>query len=37
MSKKFITRRQALVLATALVALSPGLTLAQAKIKVAGI
>ena len=37
MSKKFITRRQALVLATALVALTPGLTLAQAKPKVAGI
>ncbi len=37
MSKKFISRRQALVLATALVALTPGLTLAQAKPKVAGI
>ena len=35
--KKLLTRRQAVVLAAALVALTPGLTLAQAKLKVAGI
>jgi len=37
MSLKPFTRRQAIVLATTLVALTPGLTLAQAKLKVAGI
>ena len=37
MSKQFLSRRQALVLAAALATLAPGLTLAQAKPKVAGI
>ena len=37
MSIKLLTRRQAVVLATALATLSPGLSLAQAKLKVAAI
>ena len=37
MSLKPFTRRQAIVLAATLVALTPGLTMAQAKLKVAGI
>jgi basic membrane protein A len=37
MSLKHITRRRAVVLAAALATLAPGLTLAQAKLKVAGI
>ena len=37
MSKQFLSRRQALVLAAALATLAPGLTLAQAKPKIAGI
>ncbi len=37
MSLKPFTRRQALILAAALVALTPGLSFAQAKLKVAGI
>ena len=36
MSKKFITRRQALVLVAAAASLSTGLAMAQAKPKVAG-
>ena len=37
MSMKLLKRRQALVLAAALATLSPGLSLAQAKLKVAAI
>jgi hypothetical protein len=37
MTLKPFTRRQAIVLAASLVALTPGLALAQAKLKVAGI
>ncbi|OQW87885.1 MAG: BMP family ABC transporter substrate-binding protein [Rhodoferax ferrireducens] len=37
MSLKVFSRRQSLILAAALVALTPGLSLAQAKLKVAGI